>query len=273
MIKGMTGFGSSRFQAGKIRGIFEIKSLNHRYFDLSCYLPGGCSSFEDKIRQIVQKSVERGKITASLKILEKPTVSINFNRDAVKTYLKYVHSLSKDFGLKNDLSAADLLKFPGVVESKEITLDQETLWPFAEKSLQGALKGFMGMRLREGRSLAKELNDLLRRMVQQTKEIQKRAKVILKAKKSAVPAEEFSAFQKGTDVNEEITRLKHYIDEFRQLLNTNAAVGKKLDFIAQEMQRETNTIGSKLQDKIVSNGVIALKSKIEKIRELANNVE
>jgi uncharacterized protein (TIGR00255 family) len=110
-------------------------------------------------------------------------------------------------------------------------------------------------------------------MLLQVKKIQKKAKSILGEKKKKLNEEEFRSAQKSSDVNEEITRLLHYIDEIAPLLKSQAAVGKKIDFIAQEMQRETNTIGSKLQDKIVSNAVIALKSKIEKIREQAQNIE
>jgi len=129
------------------------------------------------------------------------------------------------------------------------------------------------MRKREGRSLCADVTDKLRRMLLEIKKIQRRAQEILKEKKGKLTNEEFSSFQKSNDVNEELSRLIHYIEEFKLLLKTDIAVGKKLDFIAQEMQRETNTVGSKLQDKIVSSAVIALKSKIEKIREQSQNIE
>ena len=107
----------------------------------------------------------------------------------------------------------------------------------------------------------------------QVKTIKLRAHIILKEKKTQLTIEEFNSFQKSSDINEELTRLSHYIEELRLLLKSNVSIGKKIDFVAQEMQRETNTIGSKLQDKIVSNAVIALKSKIEKIREQSQNIE
>ena len=129
------------------------------------------------------------------------------------------------------------------------------------------------MRQREGRSLIADMNKLLNLMLLQTKKIRMRSGIILKEKRKLLTDEEFSSFQKGADINEELSRLIHHIEEFRILLRSDIAVGKKLDFIAQEMQRETNTIGSKLQDKVVSNAVIALKSKVEKIREQSQNVE
>jgi uncharacterized protein (TIGR00255 family) len=110
-------------------------------------------------------------------------------------------------------------------------------------------------------------------MYMRLKTIQSRSKAILAEKKAALTLDELSSFQKGADINEEMTRLKHYIDEFKLLLTSSTGVGKKLDFVAQEMQRETNTIGAKVQDQVVSNAVIALKSKIEKLREQAQNIE
>jgi uncharacterized protein (TIGR00255 family) len=129
------------------------------------------------------------------------------------------------------------------------------------------------MRESEGRSLAKDISLQSARMVSQLSKIIKRAEVILNAKRRGLTEEEYISLQKNSDVNEEAARLLHHIEEIRGLLKSEAAVGKKIDFIAQEMQRETNTIGSKLQDKIISKAVIALKSKIEKIREQSQNIE
>lgn len=129
------------------------------------------------------------------------------------------------------------------------------------------------MRKREGRSLARNIVDILKRMTGQVKKIEARTKGILKGQKKILSPEEFTSFQKGYEISEEITRLKHYIQEFGLLVKAPALVGKKMDFVAQEMQRETNTIGSKVQDQVVSGAVIALKSKIEKLREQAQNIE
>ena len=273
MIKGMTGFGSGQLSIEKIKGTSEIKSLNHRYLDISFFLPLGFSSLESKIREIVQKHIERGKVTVSVKITHKPHDIPDFNKEAIKKYLKHVQALKKEFGFADQLTLSDLIKLPGVVESKEIQLSPEFLWPAIEKSIVRAVAELNDMRKREGRSLCVDVADKLRRMLLEIKKIQKRAQEILKEKKGKLTNEEFSSFQKSNDVNEELSRLVHYIEEFKLLLKTDLSVGKKLDFIAQEMQRETNTIGSKLQDKIVSNAVIALKSKIEKIREQSQNIE
>ncbi len=273
MIKGMTGFGSTQIHAGEIKGIFEIKSVNHRYLDLSFYLPMGFASIENEIRQMVSKTITRGRVTVSFKITDKPQTQISLNKRVVKQYLVYADSLKKEFHLENNLNLSDLIQLPGVVDAREVFVAPENIWPFMQKALQRVVNSLDVMRKREGRALAKDLTDILRRMSLQVKKIKERMKVVLSEKKTLLSLEEFSSFQKGVDVNEEIARLSHYIEEFKALIKSDVSVGKKMDFIGQEMQRETNTIGSKMQDAIVSNSVISIKSKIEKLREQAQNIE
>jgi len=273
MIKGMTGFGSVQMSTSNVKAIIEIKSLNHRFFDINYYLPIGFGSIEQKIRQIVQRNIERGRVTVFIKILEKPKQSVYLNKENVRRNLKYANQLKKDFNLKQDMSVSELIKLPGVLETKESIINVERLWPSLEKSIRTSLAGVMNMRCSEGRSLAKDVADKLRRMKIQIKKIKTRANVIVRDKKKALNTEEYSSLVKSIDINEEVSRLTHYIDEMKVLLKGKVAIGKKIDFVAQEMQRETNTIGSKLQDKIVSNAVIALKTKIEKIREQSQNIE
>ena len=273
MIKGMTGFGSSFFSAENLKGALEIKTVNHRYFDLVFYLPPGFAATEDKIRQLVAKNIERGRITVTVKITEKPHISLNFNKNIVREYLKYAKVLQKEYNLPNDLTLSDLIRLPGVVDARESAIDSDRLWPVLGKSLEHALNSLVHMRRREGKSLYRDIARILSRMLKQVAVIRSRAEAILREKKKVLPNEEFSSYQKSNDINEEIARLAHYIDEVKLLLKSDLSIGKKMDFVAQEMQRETNTIGSKLQDKIVANAVIALKSKIEKLREQAQNIE
>lgn len=273
MIMGMTGFGNAQVSFGKIKAIVEIKSVNHRYFDASFYLPIGFASIENKIRQILQQALERGRITVSVKIVEKPVQNIVLNKDAVRQYFKYAQQLKKEFKLDGEMTISDIIRLPGVVEAKEILVEPEELWPALEKGLKKAIQGLVKMRVSEGKSLAVDVGDKLKRMTQQIKTVEMRQQVILKQQKEVLSNDEFVAFQKSTDINEEISRMKHHIEEVRQLIKVSASAGKKMDFIAQEMQRETNTMGSKVQDKVVTNAVISLKSKIEKIREQAQNIE
>jgi uncharacterized protein (TIGR00255 family) len=273
MIRGMTGFGSAQLSSGGIKGIVEIKSLNHRYFDISYYLPIGFGSIESKIRQMIQSDIERGRVTISIKITEKPHQSVALNKEAVQQHLKFVNMLKRQFKLKNNLTVSDLIALPGVLETKEVLVNPEEIWPGLEKALKKSIHALMVMRRSEGRSLAADVSDKLKRMQVQLKNIKARANAVLQEKKKILTDDEFSSFQRSNDVNEELSRSSHYIAEMKMLMHSAVSVGKKMDFIAQEMQRETNTIGSKLQDKIVSNAVIALKSKIEKIREQSQNIE
>ncbi len=274
MIKGMTGFGSADFSFGPIKGHVEIKSWNHRYLDVSYYLPPGLSSIETRMRELLQNQLERGKVAVSLRITQKPTSNLVFNLDVAKAHLKFAKQLQKELKIKDDISVVDIMKLPGVLEVKETQADQESLLPHIETSLKKALKELTFMRMREGKAITKDILDKTKRMMMQIKAVEKRTKKILqeKRKEFATP-EEFQSFQKAIDVNEEISRLTHYVEEAQVLIRGSASAGKRLDFIAQEMQRETNTIGSKLQDKLVSNAVITLKSKIEKIREQSQNIE
>jgi uncharacterized protein (TIGR00255 family) len=273
MIKGMTGFGFSQVSDGKTKAIVEIKSVNHRYLDVNFYFPSGFGAAEERVRDLIQKSIHRGRVSVTFKFVQKPEQTISFNRNAIRQYLKLAGEVKKEFRLQAGLTVSDLVALPGVIEVKESLVDPGQLLPMIEKAVLTALKGMDHMRRREGKSLGADLNRQLKDMRAQTKRIESRARKILQQKRKVLPGEEFLSFQKSNDVNEELTRLIHYIDEFRSLLKTSLSIGKKLDFVAQEMQRETNTIGSKLQDALVADAVIALKSKIEKIREQAQNVE
>jgi uncharacterized protein (TIGR00255 family) len=273
MITGMTGFGSAQFAVGKIKGTIEVKSVNHRYLDIAFYLPSGFGALENKIREMLARDVARGRVTISVRITDKPNQEVSFNEDLIEEYLKHAKNIEKKYKLSNNLMLADLIRMPGVVDVKEVFVEAQDMWPSVEKGLVIALKSLKVMRQREGKSLVKDMGDKLRRMTQKLKAIQKRHDLLLKEYKKNSKSEEFASYQKSIDVNEEIARFSHYIEEMTVLLKAAVPVGKKMDFIAQEMQREANTLGSKLQDEMVSNAVISLKSKIEKIREQANNVE
>jgi uncharacterized protein (TIGR00255 family) len=273
MITGMTGFGAAEISTIDVKGTIEVKTVNHRYFDISYYFPIGFGSIEEKVRRIINQDVKRGRVTVSLKITQRSAQTGALNHSAVKRYLEVAKILEKNYGLKDQITVSDLLRLPGVINVQDYILNPEELWPHIEKSLLKAMKGFLLMRRREGKTLAADISDKLRLMSSEIVKIRQRAKAILQDKKKIMTNEEFSSYQKSNDINEELTRLSHYIDEAKALLRSGDLAGKKFDFVAQEMQRETNTVGSKVQDQLVSNAVIALKSKIEKIREQSQNVE
>ncbi len=273
MIQGMTGFGHADFTCGKIKGSAEIKSVNHRYLDVAYYLPLGFAKVEEKLRILFKQNLERGRINVSLKITSKPEPQVSFNHQVAKTYIRKSAKLKRELGLSGQLSLPELIQLPGVVVTSEWSISVEKIWPNVETCIKKALSHMTAMRKREGISLAADIRDKLRRMTARIRKINRRTKAIFKEKKENLTPEEFLSFQKGVDINEEVSRLTHHVEECRLLLRTKGSVGKKLDFVAQEMQRETNTIGSKLQDKLIANEVVGLKSKIEKLREQAQNIE
>ena len=273
MIKGMTGFSSVEITHGAVKAVLEIRSVNHRYLDVGYFLPQGFVSMEDKIRQVVQKNITRGRVTVSMKITKKEEPTLSFNKSVVRAYLRRENEIKKEFGLQGDLTLSDLIRLPGVVEVHDVEPKVATLWTAVEKGTIKALNLLTAMRLREGKSITRDMEQQMSRMSLGINTIRSKEKAILLYEKKKMTNEEFESFQKGIDINEELSRLSHHIDEARRLLKSKEAVGKRIDFIAQEMQREANTIGSKLQDKVVSSAVISLKSSIEKLREQAQNIE
>ena len=151
MITGMTGFGASEITTENIKGTIEVKTVNHRYFDISYYMPIGFGSIEEKVRRLVGEMVKRGKVTVALKITQRSAQTGSLNRDAVKKYLDVAKILEKNYGLKNQMTVSDLLRLPGVIDAQDTALDPEELWPFIEKALIKAIHSLVMMRKREGK--------------------------------------------------------------------------------------------------------------------------
>ena len=269
----MTGFSSVQFYQDPAEIISEIRTVNHRYFDLNFYFPPGFGFVEEKAREIVSRYIKRGRISVALKIVQKNSSVIFVDKNVVKAHLRYANELKKEFKLTNDLTLSDVIKLPGVVSIKEPTIDPQALWPAIEKNLVKILKSLDIMRQKEGKSIVADISKQLKTMKTQAAQIRNIINKTLKQKQAALTEEEYKSFEKNANVNEELSRLAHHVDQTVLLLKSNEEAGKKMDFIAQEMQRETNTIGSKFQDKIVSNLVVNLKSTIENIREQAQNIE
>lgn len=272
MIKGMTGFGHAVFSKGKIKAAVELKSVNHKYLDVTYYLPNGFGAMESRIKSVLQKSIQRGRVTASLRFLEKPDNVITLHKDTVKSYMTYMRSLRKEFKLDGNMGLTDVVHLPGVFESREAMISPDMVWTDVEKAFRHAINALTLMRKKEGQSIVRDMSSQLKQMASDVNHIKARAKLILDDKRKTTPIEELASFQKSNDVNEEIERLSHFVIEVRALLKKDEA-GKQIDFYAQEMHRETNTIGSKIQDKLVSRHVVSLKSLIDKIREQAQNIE
>ena len=273
MIKGMTGFSSVEISRGAMKAVLEIRSVNHRYLDMAYFLPPGFASLEDKMRQVIQKSISRGRVTVSMKIVKKQEPVLNFNKSVIRAYLRREKEIKKEFGLKGVLVLSDLIRLPGVVEVQDVEPRASSLWPAIEKATAKAANLLTAMRAREGKSIVRDIQKQMNCMSFGINTIRAKEKEILSSEKKKLTVEEFESYQRSIDINEELSRLSHHIDEVKRLFKSKEAVGKRIDFIAQEMQREANTIGSKFQDKVVSSVVVALKSSIEKLREQAQNIE
>lgn len=273
MICGMTGFGRQNFTYKKARGFVEIRSLNHKHFDISFHIPAGFGIFEERLKRLLHKEISRGKLNVSLVFTARPDDKIYVREDIVRNYLKSFKALSKSLHLKNDLGLSNVITLPGVIRSVEMELSAEELWLVVEKTAKQALKNLLRLRKREGEVLYRDIVEKLRGIEGLFKLLPRRVKAIAQGKRKMLSNEEFSSFLRATDINEELIRFGHHIKSFKEKLVDGKGAGKELDFIAQELQREINTIGAKCMDKVIAECVIKIKSQVEKIREQLQNLE
>ena len=292
MIKSMTGFGrwKAGFESGAIT--IEIKTVNHKFFEMTSKLPNHISTFEDKIKDIVQKRVKRGKVNLNLiydGVIDK-SEKVSLNEPLARNYYNALMKLKKKLGVQGEMVVDDLILLPGVLsyEVREESLIR--LWPRIKEALEKTLGKVVSDRTREGRALHRDLSKRALRITKMLGVISKRAKlnIVEYKKRFAQRVKELSGgqemdsgrlemevaiFAKNCDISEEITRLINHLVNFRKTISEDGEAGKKLDFIAQELHREINTVGAKASDFKISKNVIEIKSEIEKIREQVKNIE
>lgn len=293
MIKSMTGFGKASLKIKDGAIDVEIRSVNHKYLEITSKLSNGISVLEDKTREAIQKKICRGKINVFI-TFEGRDIS---GKDAVideklsRKYVNTIRGLKNKLLLKGDIDIKDIISLPGVVDYREAKKDYTKLWRIIQKVLFSALRDLEKERLKEGYELKKELLKRITIIEAALKVIDKRSSVNIGNYRSRLTSTianltnsesfdktrletEVALFAKNCDITEEITRLKSHLTGLKDLINkTSDEVGKKLDFISQELQREINTIGSKSSDFKISQRVIEIKGEIEKIREQAKNIE
>jgi uncharacterized protein (TIGR00255 family) len=292
MIRSMTGFGKAEIKSRPGRVIIEIKTLNHKYFDLSARLANGLYALEDDIRKIIQKYVKRGKVNLNVSYegsLEDEG-GFSVNKKAAKKYLDAFNILKKSLKIKNDLELSDIINMPGVIVYKSQNRDPNLIFPKIKSALQTALERLIKDRTKEGRAIHRDFSKRLNSVKKAVAVIDKRAQVNIEDYKKTLSRKikdltggykldkgrlemEVALYAKNCDITEELVRLKNHVKNFISLMNKGQDVGKQLDFVAQEMQREINTIGAKSGDYKISQKVILIKSEIEKIREQLKNVE
>lgn len=292
MVRSMTGFGRAEVIENNKRYTVELKSVNHRYLDLSVKTPRALSSLDGNVRAEIKKYLSRGKVDVyiSFENLSESEAEIKYNHDLASKYAAFVKEISEEFGLENDLRATRLASFPDVFEVIEESEDEDELWAGLKKAVDGACEKMIEARSIEGENLVNDLIPKLDNLLSIVDFIQERSPRIVDEYREKIytrvkeilgdntPDEgrlltEVTVFADKVCVDEEIVRLRSHIETMKKELSGNADVGRKLDFIAQEMNREANTTLSKTTDLEISNKGIELKTEIEKIREQIQNIE
>lgn len=292
MIKSMTGFGRCEVMEGQRKFTVEMKSVNHRYLDVNIKMPKKLNFFESAIRNELKNYIQRGKVDVfiSLEDFSENNVCIKYNRDVAAEYMKYLKQMAEDFGLDDDIRVSTLSRYPEVLDMEEQTVDEEELWKELKRAVDGACEGFVEARIKEGEHLKQDLIGKCDGMLELVAFITERSPKIIEEYKNKLEEKvrdlledtkvdenrllmEVTIFADKVCVDEELVRLRSHIESTKQTLMQGGGVGRKLDFIAQEMNREANTILSKSNDLEISNCAISLKTEIEKVREQIQNIE
>lgn len=293
MIKSMTGFGRCEVSEGDRKFTVEMKGVNHRYLDVNIRMPKKLNFFDSAIRTLLKKYVARGKVDIFITYedLSENQVSLKYNEALAKEYLSYFKKMEESFGLDNDVRVSTISRCPEVLTMEEQTADEDELWNGLKKALEGALKQFVETRGAEGEHLKADILGKLDGMLEKVAYIEVRSPEIVAEYRAKLEAKvkelledtqmdegriaaEVVIFADKICTDEEVVRLKSHIVHMKETFAAEeSGIGRKLDFIAQEMNREANTILSKANDIEVSNHAIDLKTEIEKVREQIQNIE
>lgn len=292
MIKSMTGFGRSEIERGKRKITVEIKSVNHRFLENSIKMPKKLNIFEARIRDTIKKYASRGKIDVFITYEDnsESNVSLKFNESIAQEYMNIFRQMEERFNIRNDITVGALSRYPEVITMEESQEDEEELWNFINEAIEKACKGLADTRIIEGENLKKDLLLKLDHMEELVSYIETKNPQIIEDYKKKLEAKmeeilsdadidknriasEVIIYADKVCVDEETVRLRSHIEHARKCLNEDGGIGRKMDFIAQEMNREANTTLSKANNIEISNAAIDLKTEIEKIREQIQNIE
>lgn len=292
MIKSMTGFGRGHKVLNGRDITVEIRSVNHRYYEFNSRIPRSLGYIEEKLKSLLQGKIHRGKVEVSVLLsnVEAADEKITINREIVREYVEALRSVKEEFGLVDDISLSNVLRIPDAFTVVKTETDEEQLWEDIRATTEEALNNFISMRETEGERMKQDIMSRLDRIEEWVGIIETRSPMIVedyrrrlydKMKEVLESANidesrilmEAGIFSEKTAVDEETVRLRSHISQFRTMLASTEPIGRKLDFLVQEMNRETNTIGSKVQDIEVTRIVVDQKSEIEKIREQIQNIE
>ena len=292
MIKSMTGFGRCEVAERNRKFTVEMKSVNHRYLDINIKMPKKLNFFESAIRTELKNYISRGKVDVfiSYEDFSEESGSLKYNSALAAEYLKYLRQMASDFGLDDDIRVSTLSRYPEVLVMEEQNIDEEELWKDLQKAIRGAAEGFVQTRIVEGEHLLSDLTEKLDGMLEHVDFITERSPKLVKEYREKLEQKvkellgdaqvdenrlltEVTIFADKVCVDEELVRLRSHIETMKNTLLAGGSIGRKLDFIAQEMNREANTTLSKANDLEISSRAIELKNEIEKVREQIQNIE
>ncbi len=291
-IKSMTGFGRCEVSDECRKITVEIKSVNHRYLDVNIKMPKKLNFFDASIRNLLKEYMQRGKVDLFITYEDTSdnSVNVSYHPEVAGEYLKYLRQMGEQFGLDDDIRVSTLSRYPEIFTLDDVEIDEEGIWKLLEKAVRGACEGFVQTRIKEGENLRSDLIDKLNGMLEVVDFIEERSPQIIEAYKKGLTDRvkemlsdskidesriltEVTIFADKVCVDEELVRLRSHIETVKATLEGGGGIGRKLDFMAQEMNREANTILSKANDLEISNRGIELKTEIEKVREQIQNIE
>ena len=292
MIRSMTGYGRcQQIRNGRDISV-EIRSVNHRFFEFSARIPRVYGYLEEKMKSFVQSKVSRGKVDVNVTVftIEGKESEVEINKSLAQGYIEALRELKDEFGLLDDLSLSSISRFGDIFSVRKAAEDEEAVWADVQVVAQEAVDHFIAMRETEGKRLKADVLEKLHHIEEIVSQIEARSpqtvanyRERLTAKMQEVLQDknvdeqrlllEAAIYSEKIAVDEETVRLKSHLKQFYQLLETDQAVGRKLEFLVQELNRETNTIGSKAQDIEITGMVVEIKSEIEKLREQIQNIE
>ena len=292
MIKSMTGFGRGHKVLNGRDITVEIRAVNHRYYEFSARLPRSLGYIEDKLKSMLQGRINRGKVEVSVLVCNVAAADekITINKEIVRDYVEALRSVKDEFSLQDDLSLSNILRIPDAFTVVKEETDEEQLWEDIKSAAEEALEHFIAMREAEGERMKQDVMSRLDRIEEWVGIVEQRSPMIVEDYRRKLYDKmcevlestsidenrilmEAGIFSEKTAVDEETVRLRSHIAQFRTMLESGEPVGRKLDFLVQEMNRETNTIGSKANDLETGRLVVEMKSELEKLREQVQNIE
>ena len=292
MIKSMTGYGSATGVSGKLRITIELKSVNNRFLDCSIRIPRAYMAAEEKLKNRIQSAISRGKVDVFVSVdsSQADNAEVTLNEPVADSYMDVLRTISERYGIPNDVNALSFTRLPEVISIQEHSVDADTIAADMTEILSSALMGFTEMRLREGEKLRDDLSSRIMEIERLTGLVEERSPQLVEEYRAKLQARmmevlqttaideariltEAAIFADRVAVAEETVRLRSHISQFRNIMQSSEPVGRKLDFLVQELNREANTIGSKANDSDIAGIVVNLKSEIEKVREQIQNIE